>query len=280
MMQALPSPTIDHVVINVRDRLDEAQALYRRLGFHLTPRGYHSLGSMNHLAIFGTDYLELIAMPPGSEASGTIMTQPPGLNAMVFGVEDSDRLHARLVKAGVPVNAPLDFVRPVELLEGPQEAGFRTVNLAPEAVPAGRLYFCQHLTRNLVWRDEWRHHANGVVGVVRHTMSSATPAVMGELLTRMFGAHAMRSIPGGVRLLMGLSDFDVVTPDELWRRYGTAAPAADGRADYMAALTLRTRGLDVAAAALKHGGIPAEISPEHVLVAAADTMGVTLEFVT
>ena len=32
----------------------------------LTERGYHSLGSMNHLAMFGTDYLELIAVPKGA----------------------------------------------------------------------------------------------------------------------------------------------------------------------------------------------------------------------
>jgi hypothetical protein len=61
----LPVPTIDHVVVNVRDRLDQGAQAYRRLGFTLTPRGYHSLGSMNHLAIFGTDYLELIAARPG-----------------------------------------------------------------------------------------------------------------------------------------------------------------------------------------------------------------------
>jgi catechol 2,3-dioxygenase-like lactoylglutathione lyase family enzyme len=36
-----PVPTIDHVVVNVRDRIDEAAETYRRLGFTLTPRGYH-----------------------------------------------------------------------------------------------------------------------------------------------------------------------------------------------------------------------------------------------
>jgi len=38
----LPTPTIDHVVINVQDRLDEALETYRRLGFTMTPRGYHA----------------------------------------------------------------------------------------------------------------------------------------------------------------------------------------------------------------------------------------------
>ena len=59
----LPLATLDHVVINARDNMDHAADVYRRLGFTLTERGYHSLGSMNHLAMFGTDYpVSLIQM--------------------------------------------------------------------------------------------------------------------------------------------------------------------------------------------------------------------------
>ena len=55
MSHVFPVPTLDHVVINARDRLDEAADTYQRLGFTLTPRGHHSVASMNHLAVFGTD---------------------------------------------------------------------------------------------------------------------------------------------------------------------------------------------------------------------------------
>jgi len=44
---ALPAATLDHVVINARDDMDRAAEVYQRLGFTLTERGYHSLGSMN-----------------------------------------------------------------------------------------------------------------------------------------------------------------------------------------------------------------------------------------
>ena len=59
------SATIDHVVITVGDRLDAALAQYTRLGFDMTERGHHTLGSSNHLAIFGQDYLELLGYEPG-----------------------------------------------------------------------------------------------------------------------------------------------------------------------------------------------------------------------
>jgi len=57
MATALPVPTLDHVVVNVRDQIDAGLHTYERLGFTMTPRGYHTLGSMNHLAILGTEYL-------------------------------------------------------------------------------------------------------------------------------------------------------------------------------------------------------------------------------
>ena len=56
MPVALPVPTLDHVVVNVRDEVEAGLDTYRRLGFTMTPRGYHSLGSMNHLAILGTEF--------------------------------------------------------------------------------------------------------------------------------------------------------------------------------------------------------------------------------
>ena len=54
---------LDHLVVNTRFAIDAAQALFAGLGFTLTPRGYHSLGSVNHLAVFPQGYLELVGLP-------------------------------------------------------------------------------------------------------------------------------------------------------------------------------------------------------------------------
>ncbi len=147
-----PFPTLDHVVVNVRDQLDDGAEAYRRLGFTLTPRGYHTLGSANHLAIFGTDYLELIGVQSATSARAELLADPFGLNGLVFGTEDSAAVYAELQQAGVPSTPPREFSRPVELPDGPRDAVFRTVHIQPEIRP-GRLYFCHHFTRDLVWRD-------------------------------------------------------------------------------------------------------------------------------
>ncbi len=279
MNPVFPVPTLDHVVVNVRDRIDQAADTYRRLGFTLTPRGYHTLGSMNHLAMFGTDYLELIAAPPGDTSRPEIMAAPLGLNGLVFGTEDASATFEALRAAEVPIDPPRQFSRPVQIGAEARDAVFRTTRLPAGIVPAGRLYFCQHLTRDLVWRDEWRHHANGAVGVARAVIAAEEPAVLGGLFRQMFGPDTVRATDDGCALILGLSRFDVVTPGALWEMFGDAAPDSRGRRDYMAALTLRTVSLDAAETALEAGGIRGvDRIGTSVLVPSAEAFGVTLEF--
>jgi hypothetical protein len=279
MAGTLPMPTLDHVVVNVRDQIDAGLETYRRLGFTMTPRGYHTLGSMNHLAILGTEYLELIAAPSGDTPRGEIMAAPLGLNGLVFGTEDSVSVYAALRDAGVPVEPPLEFSRPVELTDGPRNATFRTVRLTPGAITVGRIYFCHHFNRDLVWRDEWRHHPNGAIGVTRAVIAARDPSLLGALFMRMFGDDSVRQSPTGCSLAVGLSHFDIVTPAGLAHQFGDAAPVGDGREEYMAALTIRTRSLDSVAAALATGQICGVYrGPDRIVVPATEAFGVTLEF--
>src|SRR6201993_4716023 len=139
MKPEFPVPTLDHVVVNVRDRLDEAAETYRRLGFTLTPRGYHTLGSMNHLAMFGTDYLELIAVKPGDDGRSEILASPFGLDGLVFGTEDATATYEALRRNEVPIAPPQEFSRPVDAGGKVRDAVFRTTRLPRSASPAGRL---------------------------------------------------------------------------------------------------------------------------------------------
>lgn len=275
---AHPTPAIDHVVINARDRLDEAAATYHRLGFSLTPRGHHTLGSINNLAILGTDYLELLGVPPGAGGRTDVLDWPAGLNGLVFKTFDSDGAFAALQGAGVPVLPPQAFSRPVEMPGGPRDAAFRTVRLERDAVPAGRVFFCHHLTPELVWHDPWRRHPNGALGILRAVVCASEPAMLGDLFARMFGDEHVRQIAGGRRLSAGLASIDVVTPAVLDAEFGADAPEAAGREQFMAALTLRTLSLEHAARALRDGRTAATQGKASITVAAQAACGVTLTF--
>ena len=277
----LPVPTLDHVVINARDDMDRAADVYRRLGFTLTERGYHSLGSMNHLAMFGTDYLELIAIPQGATTGRMdLMTFPLGLNGLVFGSEDSAVTYRELAKVGVPVDAPTEFTRPVRVDGKEHDARFRTIRMKAGVVPYGRVYYCHHFTRELVWRDEWRHHANGVVAVVRALIVEPDPASGAKLYADMFGPEAIRDIKGGKSVVIGNSRFDIVTEATLRAEFGDAAPDAEGRKAYMAGLTFRTASVAKAARALQGGGIGGVVQgPGRVIVPAKQALNAVLEFI-
>ena len=76
---------LDHAVINVKYDMDGAVQLFKKLGFSMTPRGFHSHGSMNHLMVFENDYLELIGIPEGKMIERQdLMDAPVGTNGIVF----------------------------------------------------------------------------------------------------------------------------------------------------------------------------------------------------
>jgi len=276
----LPAATLDHVVINARDDMDRAADIYRRLGFTLTERGYHSLGSMNHLAMFGTDYLELIAVPKNATSGRLdLLNYPFGLNGLVFGSEDSAVTYAALEKAGLPFDPPVEFTRPVKYTGGQGDARFRTVRMKAGHVPYGRIYYCHHFTRDLVWRDEWRHHANGTVAVVRAVIVEPVPAKGAKLYADMFGKETVRDIKGGKSVVIGNSRFDIVTEAALKAEFGDAAPDAEGRRAYMAGLTFRTVSLAKAAQALQAGKIGSKKIGDRLVVPAKEAVNAVLEFI-
>jgi hypothetical protein len=93
----LRDPALDHAVVNVRDQMDRAVELYSRLGFHMTERGYQTLGSINHLAVLERDYIELIGFEPNAAIVRTDnLRYPCGLNALVFGMSEANSVYAEL----------------------------------------------------------------------------------------------------------------------------------------------------------------------------------------
>ena len=279
---AQAAPRLDHVVVDTRDGMDEAVRAYRSLGFELTERSQHTLGSINHLAVFETDYIELLGFDPkGETIRPDIQAWPVGLNGLVFVLDRPEELHRELQARGVAVNDLQSFSRPVNLGGGAsQDAKFRVVRLRAGTASFGRVYFCHHLTPELIWRPEWRGHANGARSVARILIAAGDPGTAAGLLSQMFG-EAVRAGPDGAWTLeAGSVTVELVTRAELSQRLGDCAPDAAGRADYMAALTVRTASLAQAAQALEAGGVTAARFEEHrILVPARAAMNVAVEFV-
>jgi hypothetical protein len=166
----------------------------------------------------------------------------------------------------------------VKYTDGQGDARFRTIRMKAGVVPYGRIYYCHHFTRDLVWRDEWRHHANGTVAVERAVIVEPDPAAGAKLYADMFGPDAVRDIKNGKKVVIGNSRFDIVTEAEVKAQFGDAAPDAEGRKAYMASLTLRTTSLAKAAGALEAGKIAFIEKDGRLIVPAKEAMNATLEF--
>ncbi len=274
-------PQLDHVVVDVQDRIEEAARRYRALGFRLTERGRHSLGSVNHLAMFDSDYLELLGTGDvKGEARSDLAGFPIGLNGLVFKLENAGQRYADLRERGVPVLPVQSFSRPVDLDGRREEARFHVVRLEPRAVFDGRVYFCEHLTPGLVWRPEWQDHPNGALALTRVVIAAQEPARVAGMFERMFGAGADEAGAEGSRVVQaGNVRIELVPHAALARRLGDAMPDAQGRSDHMALLGIRVRALQRAADALRAGGIGGlRVEADRILVPPAAAMNVALEF--
>ena len=161
---------IDHAAVAVRD-LDAAAASFRELGFTLTPRGHHSIGSQNHCIMFATTYVELLAAPvehPWLDYYRRFLrAHGDGLAAIALATTDADAAYAELRARGVPAKPPMELSRPVE----GGMARFRLVQL--DGTPS--VFICQHLTRELVWRREWQRHANGAAELIGVALGAKKP---------------------------------------------------------------------------------------------------------
>ena len=271
---------IDHVVVTVGDQLEATADRYQRLGFNLTERGHHTLGTSNHLAIFETDYLELLGFLPGRETSrADLWRDPPGLTGLVFKPGDPDARYADLQARGVPIEEPLEFSRPVALADGLRDARFRVLRVAPGPVANGRTFFCHHYTPELVWRTEWQQHPNGTIGIAEFIIAAHAPGRTAQIYDRMFGPGALAPTSGGVAFRAGAATVSILDPTEVATRFGNVVePSPDG-GDRMVALALATKSVAQARAHLDRASIPCDPYDSGIVVSAKSAAGVALAFV-
>lgn len=275
-MRALPEP-FDHAVIVCGD-LDTAVTQWRALGFTLTPRGYHTLGSQNHCIMLARDYLELLhvtAPSPSRQYYWDAQQRGGGCAAMSCKSSDAFATADRLRAAGFQPSDPIEFSRPVRLDDGSEHpATFRVTAL--DHAPGARYFVCEHRTPELLWRPEWMTHANGAQAI------AATYLVVGagqvartvEAYATLTGAAVTGATQDMATLDIAGAAFVVTTSQALADVIGVQA-AKPG----YAAIRLVTDDLEKARTHWQaHGVLAIDLSPSMSLVPAEQANGVALIF--
>jgi hypothetical protein len=277
------SERIDHVVIHVEQKINEAAEQYTRLGFTLTPRGHHSKGTSNHLAIFGDDYLELLGVEPQNDKPGIKWEHPHGLAGLVFKTKSADGTWAALSGRGIALEGegPSSFHRPVEV-DGRVlgDAKFRTLRVSADSVPNGRVFFCEHATPELVWRSEWQTHPNGVTGLAEYVYVAPDPAVAAALLSKAFGTETVSQHAHGVRFQAGPVDVWYLTREGVAQHYGIDLALVPQQIERAVGLTVKVVSRPATAALLGKNGVAFVNGKDgRLVVTPGQAQGVVLAFV-
>jgi hypothetical protein len=270
---------IDHVVVLVHD-LDHARDAYARMGFTLTPRGHHTLGSQNHCIMFGSDYVELMAMTkthPTMQYFSDFLARGEGLAGVALATDDATGAHAAVAEAAIATEAPIEFSRPVQLPGGTRDAAFRVVQLPVDLTAGARMFFCQHYTREVVWRPDCLSHALGATGLAAIAIVVEDPAAAVRNFAAIFD-EAPHAIAEGLLVNTGSAPIVLTTRGKLGKRLvGVSLPLRPR--PLVAALFIRVADRARAAEVLRKGGFsPVALKDGSFALGADQAHGVTLVF--
>lgn len=248
MSSEKPTPVhampIDHLVINVGHEMGQAHHIFKQLGFTLTPRGRHTMGSINHLMIFEQDYIELIGLPKDETIlRDELLSSPIGIDGLVFQTSDAEQTHLALSARKLSLLPVQSFSRPVDIEGEKVDACFKTVRFTPGQFAAGRVYFCQHFTPELVWRSEWQSHKNGAYRVAGLVVVSAHPKKDAEQYCRVSGGMVTRGKHGTFHIVAKDYALVFMTQAAYEISYGPLVCDGHGRSSYFGAITLKTHSL-------------------------------------
>jgi hypothetical protein len=272
---------IDHVVIVVHD-LDAARDTFARMGLTVTPRGHHTLGSQNHCIMFGDDYIELLWSPedkphPSRQYYTEFARSGEGLASIALKTDSARGAYTEMLWAGFAPTDPVEFARPVALPEGTRDARFRVSMAAPEGTPGARLFVCEHLTRDVVWRPEYQRHPVGATALAAVAIVAHDVAAAAAPYERFFDTKA-KPIAEGVLIETGGPLIAFATARALARKLPGIRIGARP-APLVAALFVRVADRDAAEEVLKAGGLASTRLPDGSVAVGADVAhGVAVVF--
>ena len=280
---------LDHLIICVHD-LAEAALDWQRLGFTLTPTGVHPFGTSNRLAMFGNNFLELLAVTdvaavrpaaPGrfsfAAHNRDFLRAAEGMSMLALHSTDAHADAARFNADQIGAYAPFDFGRDAVLPGGGTARVAFSLAFATDAAMPGIAFFtCQQRhPPELFWKAEYQHHPNGALRVTEVVMSAPDPARHRAFLERLTESEA-EIAPGRLAVGERGNRVTVLGPAEMARRLPGCA--AEGPPRFRAA-RLAVSDLDATRRVLENNGFALQVVDNALLMAPAASHGLALEFV-
>jgi len=280
---------LDHLVICVHD-LAQAALDWQTLGFNLTPTGVHPFGTSNRLAMFGNNFLELLAVtdaaavPPAAPGrfsfaahNRDFLATGEGMSMLAMHSADAHGDAARFKADHIGAYAPFDFGRDAVLPGGSAaRVEFSLAFATDPAMPGIAFFTCQQRhPPELFWKPEYQRHPNGALRVIEVVMSAPEPAQHRGFLER-FTESTAELAPGRLTVGERGDRITVLGPAEMAQRLPSLAVAPSPR---FCAARLAVTDLEATKRVLKNNGVHFEIAGAVLLIPAEAWHGLALEFV-
>ena len=180
-----------------RDSLSELSDTFTSQGFQLTPLAHHNLGSSNRLIMLDSSYIELLGWEKGKPIQrAEIAKQAIGLDALVFRTQDANACYSHLKESGFAVNPVQDLSREGEFMGKTVLVQFKTVRFAEQPIPGLRIYFCEHLTPEYVWQQQWLTHPNQMQYLPQISLTSPNIAQTAAAFQRLLNLSKLAVVSG------------------------------------------------------------------------------------
>lgn len=274
---------IDHPVYAVAD-LDASRRTWEALGFTVPPRGSHiEWGTGNLCIMFPDDYLEMrgIADPTKflMHLEEHLEAHGEGLMGVAFATSDVQRSYQDLLANGVATAEPRKLTRNFEHPEGWTKPSFELCVPEAEAIEGlMHVVVIQHLTPELLRRDDFLQHDNSATGINSMTGVIFDPDRVATKLARLFGETAVSLDGQRVRATVPTGQFiDLLPAAEFADRFGFM-PAHDEQPS-LGALEIRVADLARTRSVLEQHSIPfASMADNRIRVAPEHAQGSVLDF--
>jgi hypothetical protein len=172
-----------------------------------------------------------------------VLAEREGPFGLAFKTDDAHAAAAELAAAGIAEGDALDFVRPVELPAGTREARFTIARTRADASPGAMLFVCQHHTPELVWREEYVHQPNDVLGLVE-VIGIADDLVTIEASYRVIFGDRVQRTDDRVTIAAGSASVVFLSPAAFAERFRALGERVSRPRPRLAGLRVQVRTFD------------------------------------
>ena len=277
--------SLDHFVMAVKN-LEDAGALYERLGFQVMPEMRHiEIGTCNRVFQLHDTYVELLGdidRAPEPLRSKVAARFGCGEGITLVSLTSSDLVRDRGLLEAVGLNpAPINNARrKVRMPEGQiEETDSRCVYTWHEQ-PSVSLFISQHFKPHVIWSPAYQAHPNTATRVTGLSYVAEEPDSIAPYFSAMLGAAPVRQESGSMfyRTPRG-ETVEILRPEALGARYAGRVPSCATLRAYGIGLQVAVAEVDSCRRLLARNKVESIEVSSGLLVPPEAAAGTVIEFV-